>query len=144
MAHSVNTAVKQLSEPKNIAKATWCRVLSFSTVHICDQWCNHLFAVFWECATPPHIHPTSRYIIACDQFYLAFTHISIASDKCWGGKAWVQGKGKWENISEKGLVSNSTLAWIYGCIPASVLMRERMPRWPTKFVIGRKYFVMMS
>jgi len=64
--------VKELSEPKNIAKATWCWVLGFSMVHICDQWCTHLFAVFWECATPPHIHPTSRYVIACDQFYQAF------------------------------------------------------------------------
>jgi len=25
-----------------------------------------------------------------------------------------------------------------------VLMMERMPRWPTRFVIGRKYFVMIS
>ena len=27
---------------------------------------------FWECATPPHIHPTSRYVIACDQFHKAY------------------------------------------------------------------------
>jgi len=28
--------------------------------------------LFWECATPPHVHPTSRQVIACDQFYQAF------------------------------------------------------------------------
>jgi len=46
---------------------------------------------FWECATPPHVHPTSRYTIARDQFYQAFPYVSIASDKHWGEKAWVQG-----------------------------------------------------
>jgi len=28
------------------------------------------------------------------QFYQAFPHISTASDKCWGEKAWVQGYTK--------------------------------------------------
>ena len=46
---------------------------------------------YQECATPPHVHPTSRYVIACDQYYQAFPHVSIASDKCWGDKAWVWG-----------------------------------------------------
>ena len=29
-------------------------------------------AVKKECATPPHTHPTSRYVTACDKFYQAF------------------------------------------------------------------------
>ena len=43
----------------------------------------HSLAVFWECATPPHIHQTSRYAIACDQFYQAFRRISTTIDKHW-------------------------------------------------------------
>ena len=31
--------------------------------------------VFLECATPPHVHQTSRYVIACHQF----TRPSLAS-----------------------------------------------------------------
>jgi len=38
-----------------------------------------------------YIHLTSKYITAHDQFYQAFPHISTASDKCWGEKAWVRG-----------------------------------------------------
>jgi len=45
---------------------------------------------FMEYATPPHIHPMSRNITACDQFYQVFPHVKTASDKCWGEKAWVQ------------------------------------------------------
>ena len=48
-------------------------------------------AIQKECATPPHVHPMSRYITACDQFCQAFPHISTASDKCWSEKAWVRG-----------------------------------------------------
>jgi len=40
---------------------------------------------FWECATPPHVHPLSRYIIACDHFYQAFPRVSTVSYKHWGG-----------------------------------------------------------
>ena len=40
----------------------------------------------WECATPPHVHPMSRYVIAHDQFYQAFPHINTASEKPWGEK----------------------------------------------------------
>jgi len=43
----------------------------------------------------PLLH-TSMYVIACTslhvtQFYHAFHHISTASNKCWGEKAWVRG-----------------------------------------------------
>ena len=41
---------------------------------------------FWEYATPPHIYLMSGYIITHDQFYQASPCISIASDKCWGGR----------------------------------------------------------
>ena len=37
-------------------------------------------------ATPPHVHPMSRYIIARDQFFQAFPRVSTASNKCWGEK----------------------------------------------------------
>ena len=53
----------------------------------CFHW---IHLNFKECATPPHIHPKSRNITACDQFYQAFPRVSTASDKCWGEKAWVQ------------------------------------------------------
>ena len=36
-----------------------------------------------KCATPPHIHLTSKYIVARDQFYHAFPCVSTASDKHW-------------------------------------------------------------
>ena len=48
-------------------------------------------AVHKESATPPHVHPTSRYVIACDQFYQAFPCVRTASSKCWIEKAWVWG-----------------------------------------------------
>jgi len=38
----------------------------WSVAHSPNLW------FFCECATPPHIHPTPRYIIACDQIYQAF------------------------------------------------------------------------
>ena len=44
---------------------------------------------FWECATPPHVHPTSRYLTACDLFYQDFPHVSTASDQHWDKEAWV-------------------------------------------------------
>jgi len=44
-----------------------------------------------ECAIPPHVHPMWRYVIARDSVYQAFPHVSTASDKCWGEKAWVRG-----------------------------------------------------
>ena len=46
---------------------------------------------FWEYATSPHVHPTFRYIIARDQCYQAFPHVSTAGNKRWGEKAWVRG-----------------------------------------------------
>ena len=44
---------------------------------------------FWECATPPHIHPMPRYVNAYEQFHQAFPHISTANNKHWGEKAWL-------------------------------------------------------
>ena len=41
---------------------------------------------FWECATHPYIHPTSRYITAHNQLYQAFPCVSTATDKHWGEK----------------------------------------------------------
>ena len=38
----------------------------------------------------PLLH-TSRYVTARDQPYQAFPHVSTASDKRWGEKAWVRG-----------------------------------------------------
>ena len=37
-------------------------------------------AVQKERATPPHIHPMSRYVIVCDQFYQAFPHDTTANN----------------------------------------------------------------
>ena len=34
-----------------------------------------------ECATPPHIHPTFKYITACNKFYQAFPRIITGTDK---------------------------------------------------------------
>ena len=44
---------------------------------------SRFIAVQKECATPPHIHLMSRYVIARDQF--------TASNKDRGEKTWVQG-----------------------------------------------------
>jgi len=38
---------------------------------------------YTECATPPHVHPTPRYITAHD--HPTVVHSSTSSDKCWGG-----------------------------------------------------------
>ena len=32
---------------------------------------------FWECATPPHIHPRSRHVITHDEFYQAFPRVTV-------------------------------------------------------------------
>ena len=61
------------------------------------QWCRlqsveQSLVVFQECATPPHIHPTSMYVTAVTalgEFYQVFPHVSTATNKCWG-QAWVQ------------------------------------------------------
>ena len=50
------------------------------------SWVQKATAVQKECATPPHVHPMSRYVIARDQFYQAFPRLSTASDKRWGKK----------------------------------------------------------
>ena len=68
MANSFGIAVKQLSEPKKHCGD--CLMLSALWFHgPCLQLVVHylLMFFFWECATPPHFHPTSRYIIAHDQ-----------------------------------------------------------------------------
>jgi len=44
-------------------------------------------AVQKECATPPHVQVRHH----VTQFYQAFPHVSTASDKRWGEKAWVRG-----------------------------------------------------
>ena len=35
-----------------------------------------------ECTTPPHVHPTSTNITACDEFY---PQVDTGSDIGWGG-----------------------------------------------------------
>ena len=54
------------------------------------SWVHKALAVQKDCTTPPHIYPTSstRYVIARDQFYQAFPHLSTTSNKRWGEKAW--------------------------------------------------------
>ena len=47
---------------------------------------SHSMAVQKECATPPLVHFTSGYVITREKFY---SHVSAASDKCWGEKASV-------------------------------------------------------
>ena len=49
-----------------------------STVQV-TQWSpvviNSALTYLWffqECATPPHVHPMSRYIAACDKLYQSF------------------------------------------------------------------------
>ena len=59
-------------------------------------WCflgseSCFIAIQKECATPLHVHPTSKYVIACDQFYQAFPCVGTTSDKRWGEKVWVRG-----------------------------------------------------
>jgi len=44
-----------------------------------------------ESATPPHVHPNSRYVTTRDELYQALPCISAASDKPWGERAWVRG-----------------------------------------------------
>jgi len=41
----------------------------------------------WHSSTRPS---NVQVVIACDQFYQAFPHVSTASVKCWGEKAWEQ------------------------------------------------------
>jgi len=35
---------------------------------------------FWECATPPNIHLTSKYVIVHSEFYLAFPCVGTVSE----------------------------------------------------------------
>jgi len=63
--------IERLSSQHQIVLATF---LGFS----------HFTAVQKECATPG----MSLHVI---QFCQAFPHVSTASDKCWGEKAWVRG-----------------------------------------------------
>ena len=60
-----------------------CQSRSACSVHMALRFTR-------ECATPLHVHPTSTYVTARDKFYQAFPHISTASDKRWGEKAWEQ------------------------------------------------------
>ena len=93
VAHSFRTAVKRLSEPTNCHQD--CLVSSAQSFYgPCLRLVVHSLTWGYS-ATAPHVHPTSRYTIARDQFYQAFPHVSIASDKHWGEKAWVQGYEQW-------------------------------------------------
>ena len=81
-------AVGQISERKKHRQDYPMSTGHSSFVHGCSL--TYLW-FFHECTTPPCTHPTSRYVITCDEFYQTFPRISIASNKCWGEKAWVGG-----------------------------------------------------
>jgi len=51
------------------------------SVQLWGSFLNPRNVFIWECATPLHIHPTSMYVSACDQFYQAIPRVSTASDK---------------------------------------------------------------
>ena len=72
-------------------------------------------AIQKECATPPHVHPMSRYVTARDQFYQAFPHVSTASDQLWGEKAWVRGYHNcWcTHDGEQAKPGNSGTKWVW-------------------------------
>jgi len=92
VAHSFCTAVSGLSESKKHHQTVWCWPLSHLwSIIVISTTLIYVLAVFCEYATPPHVHPISRYITANIQFYQAFPHVSIASDKSWSKKAWVWG-----------------------------------------------------
>jgi len=65
---------------------TECSVVPQS-VFVIDSVLTYLW-LFWECATPSHVHPTSRYyVIARDQFYQAFPYALVMQmTKRWGEK----------------------------------------------------------
>ena len=70
-AYFFSTAVKWLSKLKK--RHQNCLMSSIQLFYSpCLQLVAHLLAVFWECAAPPRIHPTSRYVIAVSRFYKAF------------------------------------------------------------------------
>jgi len=48
---------------------------------------SNFTAVQKKCATPSHIHPASRYVIACDQFCQTFPHKPHAGVRGPGYKA---------------------------------------------------------
>ena len=56
------------------------RNLFFITTSECTSEI-HLTAIQKECAILPHVHPTSRYVTACEKFYQAIPCISTAWDK---------------------------------------------------------------
>jgi len=78
VAYSYCTAVKWLSEPKKHRQD-------------CLMSRARLLAVFWECATPPHVHPMSRYVTAHDQFYQAFSCLVLQATNAGGERAGVRG-----------------------------------------------------
>ena len=77
------TVMGQLSEPEK--RRQGCLILT--TQLLCGPWlqsvaCSlYLLLLFRKCATPPYIHPASRYITVHNNFYQAFLHISITGNK---------------------------------------------------------------
>ena len=59
----------------DLTRTAWCRLLS-------GHGCDHRALAYKECASPPHIHPTSMDVTACarDEFYQALPHVSNASE----------------------------------------------------------------
>ena len=75
---------------------------------------SHPRALQKECATPPHVHPTSMYVTTRDEFYQAFPRVSTASDKCWDEKAWEQGYNE-RGESLEDLIT-CTMTTFYQCV----------------------------
>jgi len=68
VAHSKENHKYSTTDRKHGPWSNWA-------VNIRQSWRpseSHLTAVQKECSTPPHVHPTSKYFTACDQFYQAF------------------------------------------------------------------------
>ena len=87
MAHSFCTAVKRLSESKKHCQD--CLMSSAQSFYgQCLQSVVHSLVVF-----PGMCHSSTRPCTSLHmtQFYQAFPHVSTASDKHWGEKAWVRG-----------------------------------------------------
>ena len=61
----------------------WHQAVRYSVVWVTFLGFRKLPHSYIECATPPHVHPTSRYVTVHGQFY---PHISTctSSDQCWG------------------------------------------------------------
>ena len=79
VAGSFCTAVKWLSEPKKCLQD--CQMSSAQSLHGPCLWSVYSTLtyswLFWECATPPHVHPTSRYVLRGPGYEVTYLPTSI-------------------------------------------------------------------